>query len=151
MILRFLSLFPLFRALQADCTNLRQRLAETQAKAQLCESGESYWRAKYDAANDTAAIWRTQCEKAEAKRDAVIEDRNEKLTNAADSLALRLTGRRLLSKAPVEAPPTTPSQPINISPGSGKRYAGDVAREANSKFFERMAQQAGVIPDPKPN
>lgn len=95
---------------------------------------------------------------AEKRADETAHELVDVLKTAGDSLGIRVTGRRLFSKAPVEAPPDPekPRGPINLSPGAGRIFAGDLAQQRNREFFTKLAKQANVIPqqpteDPKPN
>lgn len=167
MILRFLRLFMAFRRVESALASFAKENEQLAHEVELsgneiregiterieAERSASFWEAKCEAAKESIEIWKDRCLKAESQRDAVVQDRDEKMTLASDSLALRLNGCRMFSKAPVEAPPQQESnQPINLF--GGKRMIQDVQRESNAEFFRRQAARSQVIPedsDQKPN
>lgn len=171
MILRILSfLFPQVRGLTGritsanvaaaklgnECSELRSKIRDLEAKLDKSSAQASHWNARYDAAAEAVTYGRKQTEKAEDRANEANRELTDILKTAGDSLGLRVTGRRLFSKAPVEAPPDSqePRTPINVSQGAGWQFAGDVVRRHNAEFFKSRAQQAGVVPkegEQKPN
>lgn len=139
MILRIL--FALFPQLRDD----RVQLKDCEMRLRVLELENERLRTENDSL-------RLRAENAEKRTDAVLDQlaaKNaeliDRLSNAGDSLAMRLTGRRLFSKAPVEVPPPA-AAPRQMH---GKMFAGDLARIKNADFFKRLAAQSGVAPEPE--
>jgi hypothetical protein len=120
----------------------------------VAKQKSSYWQAKFEASEESAANWRGRCEKAESERDEIRREFTDALKTAGDSMALRLTSRRMFSKDPAGPPPDTkPAQPIGVSRGSGKAFARDRVRQRTAEtlraYFEGELDEK---PDaPKPN
>lgn len=141
---------------QRHCAVLEQQVSAIRLELLKASGQSEYWKAKHEAATDSATVWRERCERAESRADSTFHEMTEKLSNAGDSLSMRFMARRLFSKAPVEAPPAIAQNPINVSRGASKMFASDLARQQDSRFFEKLAKERGVMPaapesDQKPN
>ena len=136
MILRILTfLFQQVRELESALNivgrNNNQLKEITDGHIQKLGQDVAHWRARYDAAQESIDYLRTKLEKAEALTAEIDRELKDILKTAGDSLGLRVTGRRLFSMAPVEAPPAE-AVSSNISAGSSRQFAGDVARRPAS-------------------
>lgn len=125
--------------IQKECDELKDRIAALLSENSALEHRAIVAETKYSTTKEIADDLRERMKAADAR----IADLTDRISNAGDSLNLSFRGRRLFSKAPVEAPPMQ-RMPVNLS-GPGKQLARDRARENTRDFFKKLAAESGVV------
>ncbi len=130
---RFLRLFEPYRLMEKAVADQRATIFQMEQRADAAQ-------ARMDS---ELAMWRERCESLEAR----VTDLTDKMVNAGDSMALRVIGRRMFGKNPIEAPPVESiDRTHNISAGTGKALGRDMVKSKTADFFADLARESGVMP-----
>ena len=149
VILRILRLLPQFRAMERSLADTREQanrlgiqLSHAEDARKAAEVILKRSDAERDALKSKVASLEADIRRLHEDCLKLAQEKAEVIANAGDAVALRHMGRRMFSKAPIEAPPQAGNyEPINLSSGS-RPFARDIANRKNREFFENALKQS---------
>lgn len=140
----FWKLFPVVRSLETRLDIEYNRRIEAERRETMAQA------AGLRVENELQE-WKKRCDDKDKRIAELTGELTEKMGNAGDAVALRLMGKRLFGKAPVDQTPQPPKAPVNISPGSQKMFGRDAVRQRTGEFFKKLAKESGVDAPPPAN